>query len=402
MMRVCKNHQRIQLRLFGFLLLLLLSPLLIKRRWVPVAESLASASVRYNVLTDVERIYCLSDLHVDHSDNRKWIKQQSRKLQPSDLLIVAGDVSHRYDRLKATFARLQATGARVIFVFGNHEAWMCNDDEATSSYDKLDIIEDLCREGGVLVDPTLITNCQHPCWILPLKSWYDASLSIPQCQDLCIDFPSWPWTDFRVCDWPYHPPSSEESDNRIPKRLADYFHDQNSESIDFVLKAARGEGEQVPILTMSHFLPNQQCLPDWKDISSSTFQRDEWLDHGAPGTSSKFAKVAGSLGLQHQLDMIHPAIHIFGHSHRPKNFFRNGIRYIHNPLGNPRERLMYMVSPKVDFKLIWETDGAGQVHGSQVLRFWEEKGGGLEGLHRRFKIHGRRRPAMRNVTRFII
>lgn len=341
--------------------------------------------VKHNVVQDVTRVLCLSDLHVDKIDNLEWLKKKSAStLTESDLLIVAGDISHRYERLRDAFKIIQDTGCRVIFVPGNHEAW---DDQC--SYRKLKRVKELCRDTGVLVDPTVINSFDSPLWVLPLLSWYDGSLEIPGCEDLCTDFSGWPWTDFRACEWNDHPPMGG-SNAKIPLNLANHFHDLNMNSIDFVKKHIDESAEEASVITVSHFLPNAKCLPDWKDITLQNFQRKEWLDHGAPGTSSKFAKVAGSTGLQRQIQEIRPVLHVFGHSHRPKDFvLEDGIRYVHNPLGTPRERLMYMVSPAVDFQVLWNEDG--QVAGETVIRLWEEQGGGIIGLKDRVAKFGRKR-----------
>jgi predicted phosphodiesterase len=370
-----------------------------QRRLTPCS---ALQCVQHNVLDDVNRIFCLSDLHVDHAGNREWLKEKccdQSLLQEGDLLIVAGDVSHKDDRLKDTFQTLQSTGCRIIYCPGNHEAWV--GDEEETSYEKLQRVQDLCREQGVLVDPTLVTNCDEPLWIVPLQSWYDASLSIANCEDLCVDFPGWPWTDFRACRWSDHPADCDGTNGKIPIGLADYFHEQNLEVIDFIKEQQKqGAPHTAAIMTMSHFLPTVQCLPDWKDVTSDTFLRDEWLDHGAPGTSAKFAKVAGSTGLEDQIRSIGSDVHVFGHSHRPKDFVRDDIRYVHNPLGNPRERLMYMVSPDATFQLLWDTQ-TGQVSNEEIIRLWEEKGGGIPALRKRWAEHGRKRPAVKSSRRII-
>jgi hypothetical protein len=179
-----------------------------------------------------------------------------------------------------------------------------------------------------------------------------------------------------------------EAGKRIPSGLAEFFYDRN----DVILQTLQHSVVQSNltessrgVMTMSHFLPNKQCLPDWKDVESSTFLRDSWLGHGAGGASAKFAKVAGTQLLDQQIrsQLRLPAdirqMHLFGHSHRPKDFEMDNIRYIHNPLGKARERDLYMVSPDVDFQMVWDTR-SGEVLGETVIRYWEEKGGGVEAL----------------------
>ena len=177
----------------------------------------------------------------------------------------------------------------------------------------------------------------------------------------------------------------------IPTGLAAFFLQQNKPLMQAATKRIQGE-EDPTVVTVSHFLPNPQCLPDWKDVHSNEFDIDTWLDHGGGGMSAKFAKVAGSQLLddqirdfQNHLQKVSDSggvrhLHVFGHSHRPKDFELEGIRYIHNPLGKPREREMYMVSPKADYQLIWD---GGEVPGRRIIRLWEEEGGGVEALRDR-------------------
>jgi hypothetical protein len=137
------------------------------------------------------------------------------------------------------------------------------------------------------------------------------------------------------------------------------------------------------------------------------------LNHPVPDVSAKFAKVAGSVLIDEQIRSILNSdvlvnsvqhLHIFGHSHRPKDFVYNGIRYIHNPLGKEKERNMNMISNDVDFKLVWDCtksvsvphddienisclggSGEGEVPGERVIRYWEERGGGIKELEKNLK-----------------
>mmetsp|Transcript_10919 Transcript_10919/g.15629 ORF Transcript_10919/g.15629 Transcript_10919/m.15629 type:complete len:420 (+) Transcript_10919:35-1294(+) len=345
-------------------------------------------------LGNIERIYCLSDLHSDHSANLQWLKDEIEKssLCEKDLIIVAGDISHDYDRFRETIQILQSKDSTIAFCSGNHEAWITGSE--ASSYQKLARIEHICRQMGVFVDAVLIQSAQHPVWIVPLHSWYDATLSLPHSDALCTDFSTWPWADFRRCKWPNHTTTMDGTNAKIPVGLADFFHQLNIPSIQ---KVTDSRSNRDSIISFSHFLPNQQCLPDWKELSAIDFN-SQWLDHGAPGTSAKFAKVAGSETLHHQIIDLGSTLHVFGHSHRPKDFIFKGTRFVHNPLGSPRERLIHMVSPDVTFLQIWDTR-IGQLQGKQVLRLWEEQGGGIDALKTRLAIHGKRK--IRNKNRII-
>jgi predicted phosphodiesterase len=383
-------------------------------------------------LPHINQVLCLSDLHTDHAENLAWLADrtsttaQTSTLSNSDLIVVAGDISHDMDRLEESFELLLRTGASVLFVPGNHEAWLSSTElkdlsPSSSSLTKLERIYELCTELGVLTGCTVVGGTAgrpHPLWILPLASWYDGSLSIEGCEDLCRDFPKWPWVDFLRCRWHGFPPTNDSILRKIPQGLTEHFLKQNDARVIGPFQSAYGVGPQIlqdqaGMMTVSHFLPNRQCLPDWKDVHETRFEREAWLDHGGGGVSAKFALVAGTQLLDEQIrsscrttlvqqdghydrvggqdnvtdsDMVGPSfvrhIHVFGHSHRPKDFVLGSVRYIHNPLGKPREREIHMVNPRVDFQLVWDTT-SGEVDGDTVIRYWEEKGGGVEMLRER-------------------
>jgi len=250
---------------------------------------------------------------------------------------------------------------------------------------------------------------------------------LPNCDDLVKDMPHWPWVDFMRCDWTdkYTIEPSPTNDPfphaKFPTRsLVKTLLKQNSDSIsDIQLALAKTEGgRKLGLISFSHFLPNLQTLPDWKDPSSESFEREVWLDHPGPGVSAKFALVAGSNLIDKQLrsiltktevdniQMINTSfirqIHVFGHSHRPKDFEYQNIRYVHNPLGKPRERESRMISPDVDFQCIWDTrTNNGEVKPERpIIRYWEEQGGGLENIAKYMrKRQVQRKMLLREIAR---
>jgi len=356
-------------------------------------------------LQHVERVFAISDLHIDNPINLSWLKEHCQTQLADgpgskDVLIIAGDVSHEISKLVEAFSIIrQGLKCNIFFVPGNHEAWIGGHEldsySIHTSLDKLDAVKDMCRDMGVHTDPAIIgVQHNHPAWILPMESWYDGSLALQGCGDLCQDFAKWPWTDFLRCKWPQEYQTVPHL-GKIPIGLGDMFLKKNEIGIQRVhesfLHWESSSTKHLGLITFSHFLPNSQTLPDWKNPQSDVFMRSEWLSHPVPEISAKFAKVAGSINLEKQIRSILPSqtaislhssnrhqihhTHVFGHSHRPKDFTLKDIRYIHNPLGKPVERDMNLIPRDVNFKLIWDCRSGGNVQGKTIVRYWEENGG---------------------------
>lgn len=67
------------------------------------------------------KLWAISDLHVNHGDNRAAVGSISER--PDDWLIVAGDVAESEQALAWTLETLAAKFAQVLWVPGNHELW---------------------------------------------------------------------------------------------------------------------------------------------------------------------------------------------------------------------------------------------------------------------------------------
>jgi hypothetical protein len=62
-----------------------------------------------------ERLYAVSDLHVDCDRNRYWMLRLCRENLQDPVLLVAGDISHRLERIRETFAVLTSAFGTVFF-----------------------------------------------------------------------------------------------------------------------------------------------------------------------------------------------------------------------------------------------------------------------------------------------
>ena len=120
------------------------------------------------------RLYALSDVHVDIPANREWMLALGCDgSHRDDILIVAGDVTHRLDRLEESLAILKGKYAHVLFTPGNHDLWLEHGQRGGSatSIDKLEQVFDVCDKLGVVRSSRKIDGV----WFVPVLAWYHAS-----------------------------------------------------------------------------------------------------------------------------------------------------------------------------------------------------------------------------------
>ena len=75
------------------------------------------------------KLLALSDLHVEHAQNRQAL--EALPARPADWLILAGDVSDSISGLAWTLDVLQRKFAQLLWVPGNHELWLERADDAS-------------------------------------------------------------------------------------------------------------------------------------------------------------------------------------------------------------------------------------------------------------------------------
>jgi hypothetical protein len=255
------------------------------------------------------RIFAISDLHTDFTENWRALQQISSLHYRDDAVVVAGDIADDLGVIEKTLGRLQTKFRQVFYVPGNHELWVRTDQ--CHSLEKFSRILALCNDLGIHTHPAQAGEV----WVVPLFSWYEPDYDIDNSADIS-ELEG--WADFYLCKWP------EEIES-----VSDYFLKINEPHI----RPYNG-----PVITLSHFLPRRDLLPP---TSSLRFK-------GLP-------RVAGCLALDRQIRALNSVVHVFGHSHINCDLVIDGVRYVQNIGGYPRESEL----PGFRLKLIW--DGYTQV-----------------------------------------
>ncbi|PKI75537.1 hypothetical protein CRG98_004073 [Punica granatum] len=234
------------------------------------------------------RVFVVSDLHTDYSENMNWVNSLSTVNHKHNVLLVAGDVAETYKNFVTTMSLLKDRFEHVLYVPGNHDLWCRRESENyVDSIEKLGKLLEACKGLGVRTDPVIIEGLG----IIPLFSWYHESFD--QEEDI---------TGFSI-------PSLEMA-------CKDY-HD--------AIEDIKETCDQI--ITFSHFVPRQELCPEKRMLFYPNLP-----------------KIIGSDSLEARLRSIHgahgnpSACHVFGHTHFCWDAILDGIRYVQAPLAYPRER----------------------------------------------------------------
>ncbi|MDX6601275.1 MAG: hypothetical protein QOF13_477 [Solirubrobacterales bacterium] len=123
-------------------------------------------------------LFAVSDLHVDHPENRE-IVQRMQPHSAEDWLIVGGDVADDHARVEWALRLLGERFARVIWVPGNHELLTYKSDPLQLRGERrYRHLVELCRRIGVLTpeDPFSVWEGPGgPALVAPLFLLYDYS-----------------------------------------------------------------------------------------------------------------------------------------------------------------------------------------------------------------------------------
>ncbi|XP_071949050.1 acyl-carrier-protein phosphodiesterase PptH-like [Antedon mediterranea] len=299
----------------------------------------------------MSRVYAISDLHVDHPDNLKWVEELSFSRYQEDVLLVAGDVTDCLNLLKTTLVSLKKKFKEVFFVPGNHELWIRDKTCKDSSITKFNRIIEMCKKNGIHTDPKKINSFDGSVWIVPLFSWYTTpeedrrdSLYVPGSYE-DVNLTKTLWMDNHMCKWP----------TNMGKSRSRYFAEQNKDRVERPYDA--------PVITFSHFVPRMELIRANSDDDQKVKKERQHL--GLPCCVPKrqgavkgfnFTRYAGCNALDDQLRDAGADVHVYGHQHRNRDRIIQGVRYVSHCLGYKKERsegLTYGITQWNGPKQVW-------------------------------------------------
>ncbi|WP_372424759.1 metallophosphoesterase [Salinarimonas chemoclinalis] len=252
------------------------------------------------------RVLAVSDIHIDHPENLAWLRGLSRVDHRDDVLLLAGDVASALPLLGHGLELLASRFRTVLFVPGNHDLWVGVDDGDGDSFAKFRAVERVAGESGVSTRAWREGGLR----IVPLLGWYDFSFGEPDSR-LRLS-----WMDFRACRWP-----------------------EGLDEWEVTSAFLRMNGPLRPVadattLTFSHFLPRIDLIPE-----------------RIPATWRFIDPVLGSRRMDEQVRALGGSLHVYGHSHVNQHTERDGVTYVNNAFGYPREQRI----ARKDLLCVYET-----------------------------------------------
>lgn len=255
------------------------------------------------------RIFAISDLHVDFSENFKWVVKLSQSDYQNDVLLIAGDVTHDLELLEKTLMLLKRRFMEVFFVPGNHELWLKNN-LFKNSLEKFWAVMHVCESCEVHTN-SLTLKDEINITIFPILSWYtlstegDDSLYWPkEGEDLDLSM----WSDTHLVNWPSDIKASE------------FFLSLSDKQQNISLTPSN------LTISFSHFLPRQELMY----VYGQKIHTDR-------SPEFNFSSVAGSSKIDTLLRNIGSSLHLYGHHHRNQIQNIQGVTYISCCLGYPFE-----------------------------------------------------------------
>jgi putative phosphoesterase len=280
------------------------------------------------------RIALTSDLHVDSTDaNRALIPYLADAIaqHAPDVLVVAGDVSARVERLEEALATLARVTDVRLFVPGNHDIWVARSDQerGATSTDKHDrVLADICDAAGF----THLGREAHVVGDVGFAGtigWYDYSFQHPRFPFTEEEFSRkakgrYRWMDLFYAKWVNEDGVTVLSDQDVTAR--------RTEELKAQLTALGSRAGLRHIVVATHHLPYVELLREPQEEKHAYFRA--FLGARRLGEAIDACALVGAV--------------LVGHLHRPVDARRpNGARVVSAPVG-------YLRPPPADLRAVAE------------------------------------------------
>jgi predicted phosphodiesterase len=241
------------------------------------------------------RIFAISDIHVDYTENLHWLNNLSKWDFQNDILILGGDVTDTITLFEKVMIDLRSRFKEVLFVSGNHDLWT-HRNHVKDSLEKFELLIMITQNCGIRTESLYLNSVL----IVPLFGWYDFSFGQPTCKIYQS------WMDFNACKWPNHW-QEDRITNYFISMNKSLLHNKNKENI-------------TQIISFSHFLPRIDLIPFY-----------------IPADKRYLDPVMGTSLLEEQIRCLNSNIHVYGHSHVNAEIKKEQTIYINNAFGYPYE-----------------------------------------------------------------
>ncbi len=245
------------------------------------------------------KVFAISDIHIDYSQNLRWLMSLSQVDYRDDILILAGDISDKPELQEQCFKQVSNCFKQVLYVPGNHDLWVTKKQE-TNSVDRFYHLQQLANASGVSTSPFHSDGLT----IVPLFAWYDFSFGAAS------EYLQERWMDFFACQWGGEFGDLEPCSER-EQAITEFFLSLNEPHLSL---------DNEMIISFSHFLPRIDLMPDF-----------------IPPIHQKLYPILGSHLLDKQIRQLGSSLHVYGHSHFNRHVDIDGVTYINNAFGNPGE-----------------------------------------------------------------
>ncbi|HEY4214113.1 MAG TPA: metallophosphoesterase [Steroidobacteraceae bacterium] len=292
------------------------------------------------------RLFAISDVHTDFRENFQLLERLSTREYRGDTLILAGDVSHDISVLRRTLDLFLSRFAHVFFVPGNHELWIRSGVQE-DSLQKFNEILRICEAYGVSTTAKSVGNGSGRVWVVPLFSWYTRPEEGPDTlfRPRPLQEPSQSvWSDDYLIKWPSYSPG-HCTPQSLEFSAIRYFLSLNETRV--------GVAYDASIVSFSHFMPRADLMFPGPDQELPHVRTDRHIQ------CFNFSRVAGSTLIEDQIRRLGPRVHVYGHQHRNRRRYHNGIWYVSNCLGYREERENGSVgNPEEVVRQVWPMETA--------------------------------------------